>query len=134
MRHMRWVLKSEPILRMSGGRWLGGLVWSSSDFDIAVMGISYFAINSWQVAALNPPGLAAIVAWEGAQDLYGDVARHGGILSNTFIERWTANTARHTSSGQLPEKRRLGDQVVVQRSHQRDRIRGWVQQTDTQDR
>ena len=32
------------------------------------MGISYFAMNAWRVAALQPPHLAAIVPWEGALD------------------------------------------------------------------
>ena len=41
-------------------------------------------MNSWRVAALNPPHLAAIVPWEGAVDLYRDVNRHGGILFEHF--------------------------------------------------
>jgi hypothetical protein len=41
---------------------------------VAVMGISYFAINAWRVAALRPPSLAAIVPWEGAVDSYRDIS------------------------------------------------------------
>ena len=29
-------------------------------------GISYYAINQWQVAALQPPNLRAMCVWEGA--------------------------------------------------------------------
>ncbi len=69
--------------------WAAAQAWSNG--KIAVMGISYFAMNAWRVAALNPPHLAAVVPWEGALDLYRDANRHGGILSNTFTQRWTAN-------------------------------------------
>ncbi|MEE2777493.1 MAG: CocE/NonD family hydrolase [Acidobacteriota bacterium] len=80
--------------------WAAQQRWSNG--RVAVMGISYHAMAAWQVAALQPEGLAAIVAWEGAQDLYGDVARHGGILSNTFIDRWTDNVEKLTGK-RLPE-------------------------------
>lgn len=46
---------------------------------VGMNGISYFAMNQWQVAALQPPGLAAICVWEGAADFYRDACRHGGI-------------------------------------------------------
>jgi predicted acyl esterase len=58
---------------------------------VAVMGISYFAMNAWRVASLRPPHLAAIVPWEGALDLYRDAGRHGGISSNTFARAWSSN-------------------------------------------
>jgi uncharacterized protein len=72
--------------------WAGTRHWSNG--KVAVMGISYFAMNSWRVAALNPPHLAAIVPWEGAFDLYREANRHGGILSNTFTGRWQSHTSR----------------------------------------
>lgn len=74
--------------------WAGTQKWSNG--KVAVMGVSYFAMNAWRVAALNPPHLAAIIPWEGAFDLYRDVNRHGGIRSNTFTQGWAANVARHT--------------------------------------
>ena len=64
---------------------------------LAVMGISYFAMNAWRVAALRPPHLCAIVPWEGALDLYRDAGRHGGISSNTFARAWSSNVEKHTS-------------------------------------
>ena len=42
--------------------WAGTQPWSNG--KVAVMGISYFAMNAWRVAALNPPHLAAVVPWE----------------------------------------------------------------------
>ena len=47
---------------------------------VGLCGISYFAINAWHVAGLQPPHLAAIVAWEGAADHYRDQVYHGGIF------------------------------------------------------
>lgn len=43
--------------------WAGTQPWSTGKVGLA--GISYYAINQWQVAALNPPHLAAICPWEG---------------------------------------------------------------------
>jgi putative CocE/NonD family hydrolase len=54
---------------------------------VGINGISYYAINQWLVAALQPPHLAAICVWEGAADWYRDWSRHGGILSQ-FDEVW----------------------------------------------
>ncbi len=55
--------------------WAGVQDWSNGRAGLA--GISYYAINQWQVAALQPPHLAAICPWEGALDWYRDSARHG---------------------------------------------------------
>jgi predicted acyl esterase len=44
-------------------------------------------MNQYQVAALQPPHLAAICPWEGAADWYRDFARHGGILCQ-FAQDW----------------------------------------------
>ena len=45
----------------------------------ASLGISYYAINQWHVAALRPPHLAAMIPWEGFADFYRDMNYHGGI-------------------------------------------------------
>ncbi len=65
--------------------WAAAQPWSSGKVGLA--GISYYAMNQWQVAAGEPPHLAAICVWEGAADYYRDLARHGGILS-TFGRAW----------------------------------------------
>jgi predicted acyl esterase len=72
--------------------WAGAQPWCTG--KVAVMGISYYAINAWRVAALRPPSLAAIVPWEGALDSYRDIQRHGGIFSNGFISGWSSNVDR----------------------------------------
>jgi predicted acyl esterase len=65
--------------------WAGSQPWSSG--KVGLNGISYYAINAWHVASLQPPHLAAICVWEGAADWYRDMTHHGGILS-TFWENW----------------------------------------------
>lgn len=66
--------------------WAGTRCWSNG--KVGLNGISYYAINQWHVAALQPPHLAAMIPWEGAADCYRDFFRHGGILSNKFLETW----------------------------------------------
>jgi predicted acyl esterase len=65
--------------------WAGVQPWSSG--KVGLNGISYYGINQWHVASLQPPHLAAICVWEGAADWYRDMTHHGGILS-TFWENW----------------------------------------------
>ncbi|MDH3498972.1 MAG: CocE/NonD family hydrolase, partial [Acidimicrobiia bacterium] len=65
--------------------WAGAQPWSSG--KVGINGISYYAMNQWQVGGLRPPHLAAMCIWEGAADLYRDMAYHGGILS-TFPDIW----------------------------------------------
>ena len=65
--------------------WAGTQPWSNG--KVGINGISYYAMNQWQVAALNPPHLAALCIWEGASDYYRELCRHGGILSD-FLSSW----------------------------------------------
>jgi len=65
--------------------WAGAQPWSNG--KVGLNGISYYAINQWQVASLQPPHLAAMCAWEGAADHYRDICYHGGIPS-TFVASW----------------------------------------------
>ncbi|MDA8049359.1 MAG: CocE/NonD family hydrolase [Rhodospirillales bacterium] len=65
--------------------WAGVQPWSNG--KVGLNGISYYAINAWQVAVLQPPHLAAICAWEGASDWYREKNHHGGILC-TFQANW----------------------------------------------
>jgi predicted acyl esterase len=66
--------------------WAGEQPWSNG--KVGLNGISYYAMNQWQVAALQPRHLAAICIWEGAADFYRDMAYHGGILCNGFTQNW----------------------------------------------
>ena len=65
--------------------WAGVQPWSSG--KVGLNGISYYGINQWHVASLQPPHLAAMCIWEGAADWYRDMTHHGGILS-TFWANW----------------------------------------------
>ena len=66
--------------------WVASQPWCSG--KVGLCGISYYAINQWLVASLQPPHLAAILPWEGASDHYRDMTHHGGILSNGFQASW----------------------------------------------
>ena len=65
--------------------WAGVQPWSNG--KVGLNGISYYGINQWHVASLQPSHLAAMCIWEGAADWYRDMTHHGGILS-TFWENW----------------------------------------------
>ncbi|KAE8368343.1 Alpha/Beta hydrolase protein [Aspergillus caelatus] len=66
--------------------WASQQPWSNG--KVGLLGVSYYAISQWQVAARNPKGLAACVPWEGSSDSYNKSTRHGGILSNAFFNWW----------------------------------------------
>jgi predicted acyl esterase len=65
--------------------WAGVQPWSSG--RVGLNGISYYAMNQWHVATLQPPHLAAMCVWEGSADWYRDMTHHGGIV-NTFFANW----------------------------------------------
>jgi uncharacterized protein len=65
--------------------WAAAQPWSNG--KVGLNGISYFAMNAWQVASLQPPHLAAICIWEGGADFYRDVTHHGGIFCE-FLTNW----------------------------------------------
>ena len=65
--------------------WAGVQPWSNG--KVGLNGISYYGINQWHVATLQPPHLAAMCIWEGAADWYRDMTHHGGMLS-TFWANW----------------------------------------------
>ena len=65
--------------------WAGVQSWSNG--KVGLNGISYYGINQWHVASLQPPHLAAMCIWEGAADWYRDMTHHGGILC-TFWDNW----------------------------------------------
>jgi predicted acyl esterase len=73
--------------------WAAAQPWCNG--KVGLSGISYFAINQWFVANLQPPSLKAIIPWEGFADLYRDALFHGGILS-LFMSNWfTAHLMHH---------------------------------------
>lgn len=92
--------------------WAGTQPWSNG--KVGLLGISYYAMNQWQVAALRPPHLAAICPWEGASDFYRDVSRHGGVL-HTFIAEWfpqQVGSVQHGVGKRGPVNPNTGDLVA----------------------
>jgi uncharacterized protein len=65
--------------------WAAAQKWSTG--RVGLSGVSYLAMNQWQVAALQPPHLAAMCVWEGCSDFYREFNRHGGIYS-LFGDLW----------------------------------------------
>ena len=76
--------------------WAASQSWSSGRIGLA--GISYYAMNQYQVAALQPPHLAAICPWEGSSDWYRELSRHGGILSE-FAADWYPRQVHNVQHG-----------------------------------
>jgi uncharacterized protein len=92
--------------------WGGKQPWSNG--RVGLNGISYYAMNQWQVASLNPKHLAAICIWEGAADFYRDVSHHGGILC-TFLQNWydmQVKTVQHGVGTRGYRSRMNGDWVA----------------------
>ena len=91
--------------------WAGVQEWSNG--KVGLNGISYYAMNQWQVASLQPPHLAAICPWEGAADMYRDLSHHGGILCD-FIKNWydmQIRTVQHGLADRGPKSQVTGRYV-----------------------
>ncbi len=91
--------------------WAGVQTWSNG--RVGLSGVSYFGINQWQVAGLNPPHLSAMCIWEGAADWYRDMTHHGGILS-TFWANWydmQVKTVQYGLGERGPRSRATGELV-----------------------
>ena len=76
--------------------WAGVQSWSNG--KVGLNGVSYYGINAWQVASLQPAHLTAICIWEGASDWYRDMTHHGGILS-TFWANWYDMQVKNVQHG-----------------------------------
>ena len=77
--------------------WAAQQSWSNG--KIGLNGISYYAMNQWQTAALQPPHLSAMCVWEGAADYYRDLSHHGGIYC-TFPDTWFPSQVVSVQHGQ----------------------------------
>jgi uncharacterized protein len=88
--------------------WAAAQSWCNG--KVGLLGISYFAINQWFVANLQPPSLKAIIPWEGFADLYRDALYHGGILS-LFMTNWFTAHLLHHELGRAAQHQPDGWQV-----------------------
>ena len=76
--------------------WAGTQSWSSG--KVGLLGVSYYAIGQWLVAAQQPPHLAAIIPWEGATDYYREFTHHAGLLDQ-FVSTWYPGQVRIAQHG-----------------------------------
>jgi len=91
--------------------WAAVQPWSSG--KVGLNGISYYAMNQWHVATLQPPHLAAMCIWEGSADWYRDMTHHGGILSS-FWANWydmQVKTVQYGLGERGPRSRATGELV-----------------------
>ena len=76
--------------------WAAVQPWSSG--KVGLNGISYYAMNAWQVACLKPPHLTAICTWEGSSNFYREATRHGGMFSR-FLTNWFPRAVHRSQHG-----------------------------------
>ena len=91
--------------------WAGVQPWSSG--KVGLNGISYYGMNQWHVATLQPPHLTAMCIWEGSADWYRDMTHHGGILSS-FWANWydmQVKTVQYGLGERGPRSRATGELV-----------------------
>jgi predicted acyl esterase len=74
--------------------WIASQEWSNK--KVGLLGISYFAVIQYGIAALKPPHLKAIFPADGYTDLYRHRIYHGGILNISFIQHWWPMVIAHT--------------------------------------
>lgn len=72
--------------------WAAQQSWSSG--AVGLIGVSYLCMSQWRAAALRPPGLRAIVPWEGVTDMLRELGYQDGIPETGFIDVWWRNRFR----------------------------------------
>jgi len=101
--------------------WAADQPWSNG--KVGLNGISYMAMNQWQVAGLQPPHLAAICVWEGSGDCYRDASYHGGILSR-FVDRWYGLVGQHGAGEKGGRNPHTGQLVCGDRTFTAEELAG----------
>lgn len=103
--------------------WAGTQPWSSG--KVGLLGVSYYAVTQWAVAAEQPPHLSCIVAWEGTPDLYADIAYAGGIQANVFVSLWWQSNIlpRQYGKGRLTEEELQANRVDLQSDIEKEPLR-----------
>ncbi|GAA5092204.1 CocE/NonD family hydrolase [Microbacterium yannicii] len=100
--------------------WAGTRPWSNG--KVGALGISWLAMLQWHAAARRPPHLAAIIPWEGSSDVYREFLRHGGILSNAFVDFWW----RKQIEPQLPSPG--GPIALLEEARARENLDDWYEE------
>lgn len=89
--------------------WAGVQEWSNG--NVGTNGVSYLAVTQWKMASLNPPHLKAMIPWEGLNDVYREVAFHGGIPNTGFYATWAKSLLNR-----WPDKE-VEDMIQTQKEH-----------------
>jgi putative CocE/NonD family hydrolase len=63
--------------------WIAAQPWSNG--NVGMWGLSYGGVDTWQVAAMAPPHLKAIIVRAGTEDTYLDWAYPGGSPRSMFV-------------------------------------------------
>ncbi len=66
--------------------WMAAQPWSNG--NCGMLGMSYFGVIQYMVAAQQPPHLKAIVPYEALTDRYRQSVYHGGLLNEGFWHQW----------------------------------------------
>lgn len=82
--------------------WTAKRDWSNG--NIGTWGASYFGVNQFSVAQLQPPSLKAMIATGGDSDQYRDILFHGGLYNEQYRENWFTRSVQ--------PNRCLGQKVV----------------------
>jgi predicted acyl esterase len=73
--------------------WAAKQPWCNG--NAGMLGMSYFAMIQYGIAAKNPPHLKAIFPHDAASDMYRHWAYHGGILTLGFFQHWWPQVIAH---------------------------------------
>jgi putative CocE/NonD family hydrolase len=63
--------------------WAAAQPWCTG--AVGMSGMSYGGVDTWQVAAQNPPHLKAVIVRSGTEDVYGDWTYPGGVPRSLYI-------------------------------------------------
>lgn len=74
--------------------WIASQPWC--DGNVGMLGMSYFGMIQYLIAALNPPHLRAIFAHDALTDVYRMFLYNGGILDYGFFFQWWPHVPAHT--------------------------------------
>ncbi len=85
----------EPFSRQEAEDYYDAIEWSAVQpwctGAVGLLGASYAATNQWNVAALEPSSLRAMIPWASDADAYRDLAYPGGIFNEGYRRGWWAN-------------------------------------------
>lgn len=90
--------------------WASQQEWSNG--NVGTNGVSYLAVTQWWVASLNPPHLKAMIPWEGLNDMYSEIAFHGGIPDTGFYRFWIQGIF-----ARWPKNPNIEDLIKAQSAH-----------------